>query len=436
MSILRSCDDVCTSLYWDPIADSRAAVDGGTERAVPYFFLSYARGPDDNGLVAKFYGDLCVELRARTGQRSDDREVGFYDTRSIGLGQAWPGSLVSALSTCRVMLAMCSPTYFRSEPCGKEFQIFWERKEEYRLDTGMDPGVLLPVKWAPTPEAKMPRIASEIQNYTEGLGEAYQKYGLRQLMRLTWFEDDYNHFVFKLAEMINEVAEAHRIPEAASVPRFDDVRNAFEGFAGKAEPAVRPDVHFMVAAPNREEAGKIRKDLQFYGEGSLDWAPYKPTFPTPIGRHANRIAGKFDFSAELSNVDDLPAQVTEAVRTNQIVVLLVDTWAIKINAYQQALDAYEDMRAEHTSVMIPWNARDSETLASKQVLEIQVKEIFYRRAGHQDPTYRWVMAPDTFEEALGDLLAAVANRVIATGRVYRRPGGGDDTRELPILEGP
>lgn len=434
MSILRSCDDAFTSLYWDPIADSRAAVDGGTEWAVPYFFLSYARGPD-NALVAKFYGDLCVELRERTGERSDDREIGFFDTRSIGLGQAWPSSLVGALSTCRVMLAMCSPTYFSSEPCGKEFQIFWDRKEEYRLDTGTDPGVLLPVKWMPMPDAKMPRIASEIQNYTEGLGENYQEYGLRQLMRLNRYEDDYRHFVFKLAEMINEVAETHCIPEAASVPSFGAIRNAFEGFVRKAESAARPDVHFMVAAPSREEAGRVRRDLRFYGDRSLDWAPYTPTFPTPIGRYANQIAGEFNFSAELSNVDHLPDQVTQALTTNQIVVLLVDSWAIQISAYQQALGAYEDMRAENTSVMIPWNARDNETLANRQILAIQVNEIFYRRVGHKDPTYRSVTALDTFQEALGELLAVAANRVMATGEVHRRPGGGD-ARELPILDGP
>ena len=43
-----------------------------------YFFLSYARGDDDE-FVRTFYADLCTELRSRAGLRGTNDQIGFFD---------------------------------------------------------------------------------------------------------------------------------------------------------------------------------------------------------------------------------------------------------------------------------------------------------------------------------------------------------------------
>ncbi|MFB9356850.1 TIR domain-containing protein, partial [Actinoplanes nipponensis] len=90
-----------------------------------YFFLSYARGRDDV-YVHQFFQDLSQEVRALAGL-GPEAEVGFLDHRSIQPGDVWPETLVDALSRCQAFLALCSPAYFLSEPCGREWAIFAER---------------------------------------------------------------------------------------------------------------------------------------------------------------------------------------------------------------------------------------------------------------------------------------------------------------------
>src|SRR5262245_8968775 len=111
---------------------------------MPYFFLSYAR-VDGNGYLEKFYADLCEGVRSRTGYRIDD--IGFRDESNLQLGVNWSTALVDALTSARVFVALCSPSYFASENCGKEWQTFIHLAEDRRGSPTAD---LLPITWTPT----------------------------------------------------------------------------------------------------------------------------------------------------------------------------------------------------------------------------------------------------------------------------------------------
>src|SRR5438034_8836373 len=110
------------------------------------FFFSYARANRDQYLD-QFYKDLCEEAALK--EFWPNHEVGFFDTKSIETGTMWDQELAKALSTCRVLVAICSPDYVNSTYCGKEFQVFHERHQTYqtRHKSAKQPRFIFPVVW-------------------------------------------------------------------------------------------------------------------------------------------------------------------------------------------------------------------------------------------------------------------------------------------------
>jgi FxsC-like protein len=417
---------------------------------VLYFFLSYARG-DDDLFVQKFYTELCAELRTKAGTRGSDDQIGFFDSSSIGVGQDWSAQLVEALSSCQVMLSLCTPAYFGSEPCGREFQVFADRSAAYERTTGKAPSALLPVLWLPLPEKKMHPMVASLQNHTERLGEPYKRGGLRQLMRLQRNQDAYLEFLSELADLVIGAAEEHPIPELRKRLTFSDVRSAFHQPVTKDDRILRsPEipgvpasqyVHIVVAAPTRTEIAGLRRQDVFYGDHSTDWAPYQPAFPFPLGRYALGIATERSFQAEVVTIEGLSERIDAAVENNQIVVLLVDAWVTRLDNYREALARYSEREQtrqdQTTAVMIPWNHNDSETQEHAQELTRSIRGVFYRRmAGGEDVMYRTsVLTHDAFGADLRVVLEVAKNHMFVRGKVYRRPVG-EDPGERPILEGP
>src|SRR3954466_15961762 len=100
---------------------SRDGLAGNDSR--PLFFLSYARsrlrpddGSDPDRFAAKFFADLSDNVAHLTGAALP----GFMD-RHTAAGTPWSDRLSEALGTCRVFVALLSPSYFTSEWCGREW---------------------------------------------------------------------------------------------------------------------------------------------------------------------------------------------------------------------------------------------------------------------------------------------------------------------------
>src|SRR4051794_10004446 len=117
------------------------------------FFLSYATGkPEDDKLVGRLYDDICADVVLHSGRHA---EVGFLDRREIRAGMDWSEALVDAVATCTVFVALCSPAYFTSVPCGREWTIFLERLRRARGPVARS--ALIPLQWV---VAEMPPIAA------------------------------------------------------------------------------------------------------------------------------------------------------------------------------------------------------------------------------------------------------------------------------------
>lgn len=203
----------------------------------PYFFVSYVHdGDGDDALVARFHTDLSTDVRLYAGLRPTAR-VGYCDTDST-VGFQWSPVLVEAVRTARVFLAMCSPTYFTSVACGKEWTIF-----ELRLSSagaaGRAGSPLIPLFWVPMERPDMDDVALRYQFRDPTFGAAYEKFGIRDLMRLRDNADAYKTFVTALAKRVVQLARTNLVA-GVQRQRFEDVRPAFRRLAPQAEPATPP----------------------------------------------------------------------------------------------------------------------------------------------------------------------------------------------------
>nr|MDT0660123.1 TIR-like protein FxsC [Micromonospora sp. DSM 115978] len=400
-----------------------------------YFFLSYARG-DDDIYVKKFFDELTKEVRNLTGDPSD-REVGFLDARSIRLGASWSPELVNALSTCRVFVSLCSPAYFRRDACGKEWQVFAHRVALNRRTTGAEVPALIPLIWTPM---VMPELAARLQYHTADLGEAYRKDGLRQLVRLNR-RAALLRLVSHLARQIVETAEGHRLPGPGLVGRFDEITNAFAVSAGNApglsaSPAGSRRVHFVVAAPNREQIRTLRRDRACYGETYADWAPYRPSLRDPLARFAQLIAERQRFDAEVGGIDELPDRIDRANQENHVLVLLVDAWSARLTEHREALRVYDERNEPTTGVLIPLPRADKETEAHRVELVQEVLGALARNNLRGDALFKTgIETHGDFDSELQNVLEEAQNRIYRRGRPHRLPPG-ESPGESPILEGP
>jgi FxsC-like protein len=408
-----------------------------------YFFLSYARS-DDDAYVARFYRDLCSEVRVRAGLPSA-QEVGFFDTESIEIGAPWSVRLVTALSTCRTFVALCSPRYFVSEPCGREWQIFSDRQSRREQRT-TQPSTILPVVWLPP--RQMPAVVEELQYSAAALGEAYQREGLRQLMRLRRYRDAYVRCLSALAVQIVDVASNGPEPSTAShhVVDFSSVDSAFHD-NHSAQPASQPGserqvdasrVHFVVVAPDRHKAATVRQDVSYYGETPMDWAPYRPSLPGSLVEFARRIAEDRGFDSRAVGLDLFVRD--RGHYPAEIVVLLVDGWATQLGDFRLGLARLSELLrssgAPASAAMVPSSHEDSETRASWWRLSDGLRSIFLDRITAGDTvTFRWsILTHRTFDEDLQVVLEVARNLIFMRGPVHGQPAEPHRTR--PILEGP
>jgi len=406
---------------------------------LPQFFLSRAAG-DDDSYAMRFFRDLSARVRDISGS---DGDVGFVSSVEGDNRGPWSAHLRDALGTCQVFVALCSPRYFLSEYCGREWWIFAERLRRYERATGRRAPALLPVLWsAPSvvgPDAGDPDTEA-----------------VRQLIRLRSRRPRYEAYLTDLASRIVASAEAHPIPVSASdfdpgtVPNAFDYRDGdVDGFAGAgAGGAVRTPsardvaeaasqhVHFIVAAGTRTEMGAYRDDVGFYGERGRDWAAYRPGLPGPIVTHARTLAAERLFGSDVADLDDLSERLDQARRNNEIVVLLVDSWITKIDPYQRILAEFDGRADSTVAVLAPANAADPETIQHSGELRAQFERTFPHNLARGDQLVRTeIDSPESFEIDLVAALEEAQNRIFSHGRVFRRPAE-DEPGHRPILQGP
>jgi FxsC-like protein len=428
---------------------------------MPYFFLSYA-SVDGDPYMDTFFRDLRDAVRARTGLGPDD--IAFRDRSNLQAGVHWPSALVDAVGMARVFVAMCSPSYFASTHCGKEWQYFTESSKHHRNDMTGAPANLLPVTWIPS--RTLPDVAHHIQHFHEEFGSIYKREGLQFLARLRRYRDDYELFVTRFAERIISVGDERPVPAPVQVPDLEDVSSAFHVGTASTGPAVaagwsaspstsgrrRPRVEVgqalnpaqvpggprhvnfvMVAAPSHAVA-RIRRETQYYGPSAQDWAPYKPDSNQRICVFAQNIASTKDLTSALAPAESSIVElISRARRNNEVVVLIVDVWTARLDPYHEVLAEYDELNAPTSAVMIPWNSSDQEMASRAAELREGLHHAFPNNLARGDTVFRAAIPTEKhFQSALEEVLAEVQSRVFQLGSVSRR-AGGDRIVERPVL---
>src|SRR5689334_10876247 len=175
---------------------------------MPYeFFLSYTRANNDP-FLQKFFEELSQAVRDRRGL-PQTANVGFFDQRNIELGEQWDDTIVDALQTSAVAVAVASPGYFKSEYCGKEWELF--RRRIAAVASGQPlPPLIKPVVWIPFKIAGLPAAVTNGQ-LTFGDPQAIQNQrGFKHLLKnLQEHQSTFNDLIESLADQITAAADQY-----------------------------------------------------------------------------------------------------------------------------------------------------------------------------------------------------------------------------------
>ena len=362
------------------------------------FFFSYpslAMRLED--YLRKFYVDIGKEIGIARGKPPD--EVGMIDEKGLLHGTNWRESLPKAMNECRCIVAICTPAYYRSETCMREFDFFAARVRNVKRKHP----VLKPVLWNNGREPQPKRIA-ELQ-YTVGEKTSPVNIeGVRDALR-NGRRKAYLEYVKKLADEIMATAEEQpELPPGTS--NFDSPAQASVDVIGPGH------VHLLYIAQS--------------DEGARGWRPFLPAEQHTIGHLAEDIAEGKGFSTneiKAANRDDVLAALAEADRRKNLVVVLVDGKSVQVREHEELLRAIGGTDVHNLSVLVPWNRRDAELMNAQSTLQKQVRNAVGDRAKAGQPLFfnDAILDLADLSAVLGDTLTRLRAHIFAEGSSRTTP---------------
>jgi FxsC-like protein len=380
-----------------------------------WFFTSYARADRDRYLE-QFVADLKDEVRRKHPHNMAADAIGFFDTSNIQAGDEWQDSLSDALRTSQVYVALCSPGYLNSEYCGKEFHVMCERRSAYlRSRAGAKQARnVFPVLWeairGPVPEA-----VARLQFTDDDFPQTYSEEGLRYLMKLNRYRDDYAQFVDRLATKIVEAGIGAPLPTLSDLPPLASVPCAFRmrhttEAAGRAARGLN-NATFVFVAGSQEQLASCRSALHGYAEsGGWYWRPFYPESAESAGRLAQAAATSLDLRfCELEVTDDLVSRLERARENNEPVVLVADPWSISLDTVSEVMQQYDRATLINCGVLIAWNEADPETMANETSLRDAVRKCFPQKIVLHPPAHEWdgIRSATTLKQKMEEALTAL-----------------------------
>jgi FxsC-like protein len=397
------------------------------------FFFSYTRNNNDIYLKS-FFKDLSDAVRDKLGLGPKE-DVGFFDERELELGEVWDRSIVAALQSTKVFLAVMSPAYLKSEYCGKEWALF-EKRLRASFPEGATPPVLKPLIWIPFESVGALESVSAYQ-YTLGDPHKIQnqsglKYMFKQRSR---YRPHLVELIDALAQQIVD-AQCYDLPPLTEVPTLVDTRCAFAApdgpIAGPVQsiddavtrwPSAMPPallnlspthVRFVYVAADPAQFGNARRSEAYFANGGADWKPFYPASKTRIHRAVQFVASDDDLdltSEALPFSDNLLVDIEDACTRREIVILIVDGWSLHWGAHYRDILRRLDQRLDyHWCVLVPWNDDDLDSTHIREEIRAIVDQTFDRHANlSNNPLF--YQASITSEEELKKVLREKLTRL-------------------------
>jgi FxsC-like protein len=407
------------------------------QQGFPVLFFSYAHThwddpneqQDADLWVRKFYGHLCTEIE-RLVDMPRGHDPLFIDRR-IALGANWRRVLAENLARCSVFVPLYSKNYFLHPDCGREWSIIRMRQDMHVAATKSYPNIVVPVLWDAVRPQDMPPWANDIQYAHEELGHAYRTYGLQELLRIKDHEADYHRAVRFLARQIVDVANA---PEQLRVLReIPDFRTLPDEFAQRGPGAEPGKVRITVVALDTRAPLPQHRTHRWYGSTGLDWTPYRDMedgagHDTPAVWRASDVARQRSYITEVTELSPRSEELRNASHPSAPTILLVDPWATLDTSRWVMLDRLDKI-TQHKPwirIIVPWNARDPETIASANVLHGGIEaRLGHARSQGRIPSRRGEPGPPdsaSFGLAVSEALRIAFAEFVRQSAKYLPPG--------------
>lgn len=371
-------------------------------------FVSYASEnrsyKADCDLFDEFVSEVVNEVNQT--KATPEKVVEFLAHRDIEAGVEWPDTLKDALRTTRVMLSFFSPYYFNSRWCGREFQVFLDRRKQWAPGANEEAHstFIIPVLWIP---ATVPQsVAGSQQNWDSGFPQEYRDLGARKLLQLEK-KTEKVAVVSALAARIVKMLGLSALPELAALGATETLPSAFETSAAPAAggAATASPAYFVFAAGNRTEiANTARNNIAPWANtNGRDWRPYYPQAAESAGALAQRAAG--DKNRRFVQIDcdgTLGNRLKQAKQENAPVVIFADPWTAALQPYRQALEDYDLLNVLNCSMLVPWNREDTETTQHEKVLMADLRQALPQKFRQKPPGHYWEINSykDFFDRAL------------------------------------
>jgi len=386
----------------------------------PYFFLSPAPG-EDEAFVGRFFKDFSAAVRDRLGLTGTP-DVGYLDTAVLDVAH-WPLPARRAVAVCRTLVPLHSDGYFRSRRCDWIREAFTARVRRYQAATGQRATTLVPVVWD---AVRLPAHPPEDDDIDAQPHPTPAAADVRTLLGFGAQRVAYQRFLRSLARRVVEAAGRFDLPAAG----WADVPAA-------AVPATpRPagsltSVLLVPVAGTAEEMRLIRTDVANYGRRPDRWSPYRG-LQGSLAEHARRqvVAHQAGWACRVVPPAQLRDLLRDKRRPSDVIVLLIDAWAVRSEELRAVLDAANVSDHELLAVLVSADRDDLETVTHRDVLRAELRAALPNR-WHQRDLFR----PDLdtlshFDDALASALP------VASLRMMRSIPRAGVPAVRPVLGGP
>jgi TIR domain-containing protein len=305
----------------------------------PVFFVSYARADVEYEAFRTEMKTFVDELSARVATKLTRpiKDLAFFDSTTIEVGDVWPDELAEGLKTSHVGLALYTPNYFTRPWCGKEFQAFLNRRQAAQKASG-----IVPVLW--TKCTTLPKAVEEYQYEDAAFPPEYVQVGMQRLLRLkAVYALQYDQAVEAVADRIVKSAadQSRRLSPMPSLD-LDALPSAWD--------------ESVAANPESHKEGSVSKTcFVFVSRAGWDWEPYSAA-EGRIGAVAQRISGELGLRYEEIKYDaTLKTKLEETNKSRVPTVIFGDPSSLLDKTYAKPMQDYDNQYLLNCATLVPWD---------------------------------------------------------------------------------
>jgi hypothetical protein len=391
------------------------------------YFLSYARNDDPvdspDPVVEEFVQQLDRRVRYFAGAHRD----GFRDRSAILTGELWKNRLFQCLQESETLVCLYSPSFFASEFCGKELQVFLHRRQKFiRENVGQKPANIIPVLWHSV-QGSIPRTLPDFQYKAANLDPS--RYGVwtlgDRMKRDRSKESEFYDIIDDIAIRIRDAIRSTPLPKSTDDPHIDSVLSAFDH---PPLPLPEFDAYDSTAGPD---------SITFAYPSPPSWHlwPHSPPEEQAVLCISSMIAKGKEFEPHQLSFDprqtDLISRLDAARERNNVVMMFVDGASLADPQLQALMVEYDQQLYETFSTVVIWNGNKTHQL------ENNVRETFRFFSSRRPPFFHSaVTGPEEFDHAISSSLEALRSEVLRKPRTTNLIQKHSEFSIRPVVSGP